>query len=76
MTIADNLLEISRQIQASCERAGRAPDEVRLVAVSKKKPAADIDQAATAGQRLFGESYVQEFSDKFALVRQQVDWHF
>jgi PLP dependent protein len=76
MTIAHNLQEISRQIQASCERAGRNPDEVRLVAVSKKKPAADIDQAAAAGQRLFGESYVQEFSDKYALVRHQVDWHF
>jgi len=76
MTIADNLLEISRQIKTSCDRAGRNPDEVRLVAVSKKKPAADIDQAAAAGQRLFGESYVQEFSDKFALVRHQVDWHF
>jgi len=76
MTIISNLEEISRQIKAACARAGRSPDAVRLVAVSKKKPAVDIDQAAAAGQQLFGESYVQEFCDKRTLVQQDVEWHF
>ena len=76
MTITGNLEEISRKIRTACARAGRAPDAVRLVAVSKKKPAADIDQAAAAGQRLFGESYVQEFCDKRDLVQAEVEWHF
>jgi PLP dependent protein len=76
MTIAANLQLIRRQIDAACRRAGRSPDEVRLVAVSKKKPAADIDLAAAAGQLLFGENYVQEFIDKRPQVTHLVEWHF
>jgi pyridoxal phosphate enzyme (YggS family) len=76
MTIAANLRLIRSQIDAACRRAGRTPDEVRLVAVSKKKPAADIDLAAAAGQFLFGENYVQEFVDKRLQVEHSVEWHF
>lgn len=76
MTISDNLQAIDGQIRSACQRSGRNPVDVRLVAVSKKKPAAAIDQAAAAGQRLFGESYVQEFIEKAARVEQPVEWHF
>lgn len=76
MSIAANLDSIRAEITAACRRAGRKPDEVRLIAVSKTKPASAIEQAARAGQTLFGESYVQEFLDKADQVQVPVDWHF
>lgn len=74
--IAANLERIHQRIAAACQRSGRKVDEVRLIAVSKVKPAEQIDAAYNAGQRLFGESYVQEFRDKQPLVRAPVEWHF
>ena len=76
MDIARNLEEIRRCIVAACERAGRDPAAVRLVAVSKTKPASAIEEAVAAGQRLFGESYVQEFTAKAEQVSAPVSWHF
>ncbi|MBE0596860.1 MAG: YggS family pyridoxal phosphate-dependent enzyme [Desulfuromonadales bacterium] len=76
MTIQDNLRQIQLQIAAACARAGRDPASVRLVAVAKLKPASLIEEAAAAGQRLFGESYVQEFTAKAEQVRSAVEWHF
>jgi pyridoxal phosphate enzyme (YggS family) len=76
MAIADNLLTINRRIAAACLRAGRDPAAVRLVAVSKTMPAAAVAAATEAGQRLFGESYVQEFVAKAEQVRGPVEWHF
>ncbi len=76
MTIQDNLQTIQERIAAACRRAGRDPRSVRLVAVSKTKPAALIEEAAAAGQQLFGESYVQEFAAKSEEVRAAVEWHF
>jgi len=76
MTIQNNLQHIRGRITAACLRAGRDPDTVRLVAVSKTKPAAMIEMAAVAGQRLFGESYAQEFAAKADEVQQPVEWHF
>jgi PLP dependent protein len=76
MNIADNLQQIQRRIAAACARSGRGPGEVRLVAVSKRKPAAAIEAAAAAGQLLFGENYVQEFSAKCEAVQAPVSWHF
>ena len=60
MTIASNIAEIQERIASICKECGRKAEDVRLVAVSKKKPAADIDAAFRSGQKLFGESYVQE----------------
>ncbi|WP_305044131.1 YggS family pyridoxal phosphate-dependent enzyme [Geoalkalibacter sp.] len=76
MTLAANLSSIRAEIAAACRRVERDPRAVRLVAVSKTKPASLIDEAFAAGQRLFGESYVQEFLDKADAVRNPVDWHF
>jgi len=57
--------------------AGRADDRIRLVAVSKKKPAEAILEAYSAGQRDFGENFVQEALDKITAVgRDDVVWHF
>lgn len=76
MNIQDNLAAINRRILQACQRADRDPSEVRLVAVSKTKPAAMIEEAAAVGQQLFGESYAQEFSAKFDQLGTAVDWHF
>ncbi len=74
--IADNIAHIREQIAAACQRAGRNPAAVRLIAVSKVKPAADVEAAFRSGQQLFGESYVQEFRDKFPEVQAPVEWHY
>jgi pyridoxal phosphate enzyme (YggS family) len=49
---------------------------VRLIAVSKTQPAEAVCEAARAGQRLFGENYVQELTAKTAAVTETVEWHF
>jgi pyridoxal phosphate enzyme (YggS family) len=62
---------------SACERAGRAPESVRLVAVSKFHPASDIAALVACGQREFGESYVQEaLAKQDELVGQDILWHF
>ena len=76
ITIAANLGAIQQRINQACARCGRNPQQVSLVAVSKKKPAALIEQAAQAGQTLFGESYVQEFVDKYQRLSSDIRWHF
>lgn len=76
MSIRDNLADIQSRILQACNKADRSPDEVRLVAVSKTKPAAMIAEAAAAGQKLFGESYAQEFSAKVDQLDKPVEWHF
>ncbi|MBT1075200.1 YggS family pyridoxal phosphate-dependent enzyme [Geobacter grbiciae] len=76
MTIASNLIHLQERIAVAARRAGRDPESVRLVAVSKTKPAEAVEDAARAGQRLFGENYVQEFTAKAGEVREPVEWHF
>jgi pyridoxal phosphate enzyme (YggS family) len=76
MSISENLAEIHRRIRTAAESVGRNPDDIRLVAVSKTRPAADISEACAAGQLLFGENYVQEFAAKAAEVPEPVEWHF
>jgi hypothetical protein len=76
MDIAANLARIRAAIAAACARCGRDPTSVHLVAVSKTHPAARVEEAYTAGQTCFGESYVQEFLAKAELVKVPVTWHF
>ncbi|HIJ81302.1 MAG TPA: YggS family pyridoxal phosphate-dependent enzyme [Desulfuromonadales bacterium] len=76
MPIAGNLKHIAEHIRSTAERAGRNHGSVRLVAVSKTRPAADVMAAYHAGQVLFGENYVQELTVKMAEVREPVEWHF
>jgi len=64
--IAANLAEVRARIAAAARAAGRAPESVRLLAVSKKMPADDVRAAIAAGQRAFGENYAQELRDKSA----------
>ncbi len=53
-----------------------APYHARLVAVSKTKPVADIEELYGAGQRIFGENYVQELAEKASLLPKDIQWHF
>jgi pyridoxal phosphate enzyme (YggS family) len=76
MSIASNLANIRSQIAAAAASVGRNPSGIRLVAVSKIKPAAMVDEAAEAGQLIFGENYVQELVAKAAEVKSAVEWHF
>jgi len=78
-SIASNIEAIREQIAAACREAGRDPSEVRLIAVSKTQPASLVKEAFDAGQIEFGESYVQEFLDKYEhplLEHLPVEWHF
>ena len=75
MSISDHLAQIHSRIRATAEKAGRDPDAIRLVAVSKTRPAADISAAFQAGQTVFGENYIQELVQKLADVPEAVQWH-
>lgn len=66
MGIAENLAAVVDQL----------PPGVRLVAVSKTRPAADVRTAMAAGQRIFGENYAQELRDKAEEVGPGPEWHF
>jgi pyridoxal phosphate enzyme (YggS family) len=73
--VAQNLALVNRRLADAAQRAGRDPAEVRLVAVSKKVAAARLSQALAAGQRWFGENYVQEAKGKIAALGPGLSWH-
>jgi hypothetical protein len=68
---------VCQQIYDACREAGREQDAVRLIAVSKARPAADIAALAALGQRDFAESYLQEALEKIDSLRHNsLIWHF
>ncbi len=75
--IYDNLQTVRAQIGAACAQCGRNPNEVTLLAVSKTMPADAVRQAYAAGQREFGENYIQEGVDKIAQLADLAGavWH-
>ena len=76
MSIESHLTEVQRRIDLAARAAGRDPATIRLVAVSKTRPAGDVDEARRAGQLVFGENYVQELVEKVKAVGEPVEWHF
>lgn len=68
-SIAENLSLVRSRIAAACERAGRLPEHVRLIAVTKGQPISAIQEAMAAGQVDFGENYVQELREKASQLR-------
>ncbi len=78
--IAHNLAQVRDKISAAALRCGRASEDVTLLAVSKTKPASAVAEAIDAGQRAFGENYVQEGVDKIRHFQDQgvtgLQWHF
>jgi pyridoxal phosphate enzyme (YggS family) len=77
MSIAQNVAEIRRRIAASALRSSRDPEKITLMAVSKTFPPDSIREAYHAGLRVFGENWVQEFSQKAGILADLVDieWH-
>ncbi|KAJ2765374.1 hypothetical protein IWQ56_001168 [Coemansia nantahalensis] len=70
----DEIQQGLAEVRAAVQRCQKS--DARLVAVSKYKPAADILAAYEAGQRHFGENYVQELCDKAAQLPTDIQWHF
>lgn len=77
MSIIENLASARGRIDAAARRAGRHPEEIALMAVTKTFPAECIREAYDAGLRLFGENRVQEFAGKFDALRdlRDAEWH-
>ena len=75
-SLIKNLAHVREAITRAAESAGRAPASVRLLAVSKTKPAEVIQQAYDAGQRLFGENRVQDLRGKYDQLPADCEWHF
>jgi PLP dependent protein len=63
-TLRERIEQVENRIQTAARRAGRNRDEITLVAVTKKFPAAVVCEAYTHGLKVFGENYVQEFAEK------------
>jgi len=77
MSIAENFVAVRERLAAAALRAGRNPEEIVLMGVSKTFPAEVVSEAYAAGIRVFGENRVQEFGGKFELLRNLPDaeWH-
>ena len=80
-SIKQNIEQITTQILSAQQKCGRTQESVQLLAVSKTKPNQAILDAALAGQKTFGENYVQEGVDKVAYFSEhhsnlEIEWHF
>ena len=73
--VAENLVQVQKNIEESCKKVNRDPGEVTLIAVSKTKPVEMLQEAYAAGARVFGENKVQEIVDKYAQMPADVQWH-
>ncbi|MBT3309668.1 MAG: YggS family pyridoxal phosphate-dependent enzyme [Gammaproteobacteria bacterium] len=77
MEIATQLQQVERRIEAAAQQHQRNPTTVQLLAVSKTKPASMVQVAYDAGQRHFGENYLQDALEKIeALPLKGIVWHF
>ena len=74
-TIRDNIKTVKERMTAAAAAAGRDPEEITLIAVSKLHPAEDVDAAAECGILDFAENKVQELCKKQPLVKADVRWH-
>ena len=74
--MAENLNYVREQIAQSAAKAGRAADDIELVAITKTHPAERVREAVDAGQQLFGESRVQEARAKIPELPSALRWHF
>jgi PLP dependent protein len=75
VSLPENLNSIQQRIHAACDRAGRDPATVTLMAVTKGQPPEAINEAAQLGVTLFGESKVQEARAKIPLCSGRATWH-
>jgi pyridoxal phosphate enzyme (YggS family) len=75
-SIGENLERVCEQIAQAAAKAGRAIDEIEVVAITKTHPAEKVREAIEAGQTLFGESRVQEARAKIPELPANLRWHF
>jgi len=77
MSISENVAAVRERMAGAARRAGRSPEEIALMAVSKTQPPERIREAYNTGQRLFGENRVQEFAAKFGALAdlRDAEWH-
>lgn len=74
--LKENYEQVRRNIDKACERVGRSPEDVTLIAVSKTKPLSDIEELLADTNAVdFGENKVQELVDKYESVSRPVNWH-
>ncbi|TAG27682.1 MAG: YggS family pyridoxal phosphate-dependent enzyme [Burkholderiales bacterium] len=75
--ISDNLASVKAQIHSACVEFARTPRDVQLLAVSKTFPAQAVREAYAAGQRAFGENYIQEGAEKTLALADlpDLEWH-
>lgn len=73
--LLNNLQKIEKNIQEACKRANRAREEITLIAVSKTKPVSMLKDVYELGIRDFGENKVQELSEKYTQMPQDMNWH-
>ncbi len=73
--IQENLVEVRERIVVAAKKAGRDPQSVKLIAVSKTFPVEAVQSAYDAGQRLFGENKVQDLAFKSAALPKDIQWH-
>ena len=76
MSIAENIKRITENISTIALGCGRAPEDIQLVAVSKRFPASAIAEAIEAGHTVFGENYIQEAESKFDEIGNKCRFHF
>ena len=73
--IQTNLNKVEQNILTACEKCGRSREEITLIAVSKTKPVALLEEAYQAGSRDFGENKVQEMCEKYESMHKDIHWH-
>ncbi len=73
--IKEQLALVEENIQKACERSGRRREDVTLIAVSKTKPVGVLQEAYDLGVRIFGENKVQELTEKYAILPEDIRWH-
>ncbi len=74
--IARNIQIVQEKIVKAAHKAGRSPEDIKLVAVSKRIPMNSINEAFAAGQHFFGENYIQELQAKRGLAPAEAIFHF
>ena len=77
VSIKDNLAVVQQQLSQAATEAGRSPEDIQLIAVSKTKPAEMINEAVLANHTAFGENMVQEAINKMSALNNidNIEWH-
>ena len=73
--LKENYDMVAEKVRAACERSGRNPEEVTIIAVSKTKPLEDVVELSRHGVTDFGENKVQELCSKYEAIENPVRWH-